>query len=160
MSYNTTLIPLRFLNHITEWAGSSWFLTLRWACFLRSQVKGAAQHHRGWAGIHLPCIGTALCARAATAQEELRTGKIKVIWASVVSGMQCRMPAGIQQDLVGFTYHINMIYKHKNKQNKLPKGMVKMQIMWAVAWSQDSYLTIPDPDGEQAVIVFHCYHHL
>lgn len=45
-----------------------------------------------------------------------------------------------------------MIYKHKNKQIKLPKGMLKMQITWAVAWSQDSYLTIPHSDGEQAVI--------
>lgn len=42
--------------------------------------------------------------------------------------MQCKMPAGTQQDLVGFTYHRNMIEKHKNKQIKLPKGMVKMQI--------------------------------
>lgn len=52
-----------------------------------------------------------------------------------------------------------MIYKYKNKQIKLPERMVKMQDTWAVAWSQDNYLTIPHPDGEQDVILSSCYIH-
>lgn len=51
-------------------------------------------------GVEQVSIRTALCAQAVTAQEELGTEKIKATWASVVSDMQCKVPADIQQDLV------------------------------------------------------------